>query len=246
MMKVKYMTADTMNFNAEPVPEKKGRTRTVADYNRSVKGKTTKTKYQRDNSKWETDTSYLKRQFLAWDGEGITIADGSHLYVMLANSEGGYLADPAGLSTAACLSFILAEVQKYPGRINVIYGGGYDFNCWLADISKEDLDGVYRKKKWNLDGFTVAWQKGKAFYLTDKTTQVTIYDVVSFFQCAFVKACDDYLGDNFAHRDVIVENKALRSTFTSADIPTVKLYNEYELLNLIALMTELRSEEAHV
>lgn len=232
---------DTTNFNPETVPELKGRTRTVASYNKSIKGKTNKTNYQRTNSKWETDASYLRRQFLAWDGEGITVADGSHLYVMLANSEGGYLADPAGLSTAACLAFILTEVAKYPGRINVIYGGGYDFNCWLADISKTDLEGVYRNKRWTIGDYKIAWQKGKAFYLSNGSAQVTIYDVVSFFQCAFVKACDDYLGDNFHHRDVIVENKALRSSFTAADIPTVKMYNEYELINLVSLMTELRA-----
>lgn len=210
-------------------------------YRASEKGKITDRKYKHNNSKWQTDTAYLKREFLAWDGEGITKEDGSHLYVMLANSEGGYLADPAGLSTKACFDFLLSEAAKYPGRINVIYGGGYDFNCWMADLSRENLLGIYQNKRWTIAPYAVSWQRGKAFELSDALTKVRIYDVVSFFQCAFVKACDEYLGDSFYQREIIVSNKALRSSFTVDDIPSVKLYNEYELINLVSLMTELRA-----
>src|SRR6185437_8363564 len=60
-------------------------------------------------------------------------------------------------------------------------------------------------------------------------------------QTSFVNACDDYLGDKFYQRDMIVENKALRSSFTLADIPDVRKYNDAELRNLETLMGELRS-----
>jgi hypothetical protein len=212
-----------------------------ARYNASDKGQARKAKYRRENSKWETDARYLAREFLAWDGEGITNADGSHSYVMLANSEGGYLADPDGLSTPACFSFILSETAKYPGRIHVIYGGGYDFNCWLADLNRDQLADVYRSKKWTLGSWAVSWRKGKSFYLTNGSESVTVYDVIPFFQCAFIKACDDYLGTAFVERDLIVKNKALRSSFAPSDIPEVRRYNDAELANLVLLVNELRS-----
>lgn len=208
-------------------------------------------RYRHDNSKHQTDASYLSRPFVAWDGEGITKPDGSHVYVMLAvsdgNGKGYYLGNPAGLGTYETLSWILEKAGAFENAIHVIYGGGYDWNMILRDLSYRELGEVYRKKFAEWQGFRLAWRQGKSFYIAkvnDKGEKigkgVTIYDCAPFFQCPFVKACDDYLGDRFQDRDLIVENKALRSSFTVADIPEVRRYNDAELRNLVLLMTELR------
>ena len=214
------------------------------DYNKTPNGRARRTKYRRENSKWITDATYLARPFVAWDGEGVTV-DGQHLYVLLANSRGGYISNPKGLGTLEVLHFLESETRKYPGAIHVIYGGSYDFNCWLADLPRASVDALYRTGHRFVGPYRVAWMQGKSFGVSrtadgDSRWSVTINDVVSFFQCAFVKACDTYLGDAFEDRDLIVSNKALRSSFTLADVPEVREYNRMELVNLVKLMEELR------
>ena len=225
---------------------------------------TKKRKYQHDTSSWQTDAQYLSRPFVAWDGEGVTRADGSHDYVMLAvkaqsmeprewgsvarmvPGPTGYSYDPHGLSTVQCFDMILDFAANVPGAIHVIYGGGYDFNMMMRDIPREDVEKIYRQKYHTWNGYRIGWRPGKSFYVARldehgrREFGVTIYDVVSFFQCPFVKACDDYLGDKFTNRDMIVANKAARGSFTDEDTETVRIYNDAELDNLLALVTELR------
>lgn len=204
--------------------------------------------YRHDNSKWQTDAHYLARPFLGWDGEGITGDDGVHRYVMLANSTGARIARPDGLRTKACLDFLVDQAELHTGAIHVVYGGSYDINMILTDLTRAQLWHVYSHKWSEWNGFRLGWRRGKSLYVCRVNGSgekvgagVTLYDVVSFFQCAFVKACDSYLGDRFIDRDLIVKNKALRSSFTEADIPEVSRYNDAELANLVALMDELRS-----
>lgn len=208
-------------------------------------------KYRHDNSKWQTDAHYLSRPFVAWDGEGVTV-DGVHKYVMLAGKVSGgkgvYVANPGGLSTAECFDTIIAYGEANPSAIHVIYGGGYDFNMMMRDLPRKDLERVYKNKFHVWNGYRIGWRPGKSFYVcrvdgdnVKTSAGITIYDTVSFFQCPFVTACDKYLGDKFTHREMIVSNKELRSSFTLDDIPTVKEYNDAELDNLLALMEELRS-----
>lgn len=217
-------------------------------YDASNKGKQRKRDYRHNRSKWQTDAQYLSREFIAWDGEGITLDDGknTHVYVMLANSKGGYIANPDGIPTREIFGFILSEYAKYPDAWHIIYGGGYDANMWLTNTPKAVIEGIYSHDYYHWGPYTIQWRRGKSFYLRKDikgglyAKGVTIYDVLPFFQCSFVKACDDYLGERFTNRDVIVANKALRSSFTVDDIPAVRLYNQYELENLVSLMVELR------
>lgn len=212
-------------------------------YNATDKGRARRRAYRHGNSKWDTDASYLSREFVAYDGEGITLPDGSHIYVMFGDSKGGYIADVAGLTSARILAFLLERHAAYPDAIHCIYGGSYDFNMWLSNASQGVVYNIYERDYSRFGEYLIQWRRGKSFYLkvaNGDAVGVTIYDVISFFQCAFVKACDDYLGEEFTHRDVIVANKALRSGFTEADIPTMREYMGYELVNTVKLMNELR------
>lgn len=216
--------------------------------NNSQKWQARKRKDRHDNSRWRTNESYLSRPFLAWDGEGVTTNDGVHRYVMLANSTGADIIDPEGIATVRALGFLVDEANRVGDAINVIYGGGYDVNMILRDFTRTDLERIYKRKFYEWRGFRMSWRPGKSFYVCRVDNRgrkigkgVTLYDVVSFFQCAFVKACDSYLGDKFTHRELIVENKALRSAFTLDDVDNVRRYNAAELENLVSLMVELRA-----
>ena len=124
------------NFSDVAVPEPLGNAERQSRYR--TEHPTAKHDYRHNHSKWQTDATYLSRGFVAWDGEGITDPDGSHRYVMLAvksDTDGDYMGAVRGLGTAQIFDFVLATAEREAGSIHVIYGGGYDFNMWMRDIS---------------------------------------------------------------------------------------------------------------
>lgn len=243
-------------FEPVPIPTRptKPRAQVQRDYARSEKGREA---LRRARSNWKkTDKGKesarrsesarrkrrrLERPFVAWDGEGVTRADGRHDYVLLANSLGHELRDENYLPTERILEFALEHGQGE--QINVIYGAGYDWNCWLADLDETALSELYETGNVEWRSYRLAWRQGKMFSVAHRGTDriALFYDVVSFFQCPFVKACDEYLGERFYQRERIVENKMLRSGFRSSDLDDIAQYNKAELVNLVALMDELRS-----
>lgn len=184
------------------------------------------------------DKEWLTREFVAWDGEGVTRDDGRHYYLTLANSRGDRLRSMNYLRTEAIFDFLLTRSVK--GTINVIYGASYDWNMWLSDLSRDDMEKLYRNGSLWWRGYRIEWRQGKTFHLSKNKQTALFYDVVSFFQCAFVKACDSYLGDEFEDREMIAQNKMLRSGFRAEDLDEIDRYNEAELRNLVKLMNELR------
>lgn len=241
----------SLNFETAAPIEGRSNAERQAAYRKRNPEKAAKNKrdYRHNNSKWQTDAQYLSRLFTAWDGEGITKKSGEHVYVMLAvknQNDSDYLFNPKGLRTEQIFEFVLKFAAKSSETIQVIYGGGYDFNMWFVDIPRDVIQKIYDQKYVIWNGYRIAWRKGKSLYLAHvdkegrRSESITIYDVAPFFQIPFVKACDSYLGGNFYRREVVVKNKALRSSFTVADVPEVREYNDVELINLIRLMEELR------
>lgn len=212
-------------------------------YNKSDKGKSVRQSYRHRNSKHTTDAHYLSRQIVAIDGEGINIDTGEHLYTLLAISGVKPLYDANGIKTADALRYLYDNLSA--DNINVIYGGSYDFNCWLADLIEQDLAYVYRSSYTTnplyYEGYGIRWIKGKAFEIHGERGTVTINDVISFFQRPFIQACDEYLGPDWEGREIIVREKARRGNFTAEEIANVAAYNSLELDRLIDLVTELRS-----
>lgn len=216
------------------------------NYNKSAKGKTSRTTYRKTRGKHVTDAAYLSRTIVAIDGEGINVrsgrAKGSHLYVMLAISNCPPLIDKEGLKTVD----ILAYLWKYldPKNINVIYGGSYDFNLWIKDLLEDEVRQLYHSsyttKPVFYQGFGLRWIKGKAFEITNGQRTITINDVISFFQRPFVQACEEYLGFDFRGKEIIVREKAKRGNFKLADLDVINDYNQLELELLVDLMKELR------
>jgi hypothetical protein len=184
------------------------------------------------------DRKWQARPFVAWDGEGVTRGDGSHDYIMLANSKRNRITSTTALKTAQIFEFLLRTSDK--GAINVIYGAGYDWNCWLADLNEKDLQKLYDEQQIRWRGYRIKWRRGKVFEIYSGNRGARFYDVVSFFQTAFVNACDSYLGADFVDRDLIVKNKRLRSSFRLEDLEEIATYNDAELVNLVTLMEEFR------
>lgn len=192
------------------------------------------------------ENKYLHRKFVAVDGEGINVRKGkrkgAHDYVLLAISDEKPIMREDGLHTFEILHYLWSRLD--PRNLNVIYGGSYDFNCWLADLPEDVVRDIYgsgrRGSGFTYGGYTIKWMKGKSFSIKKDGKTVVIYDVISFFQTAFVNACDEYLGETWAGRDIIIAQKKRRGNFTWREISEIRDYNDYELDNLVELCNELR------
>lgn len=206
-------------------------------YDRSPRGKSRASKrntHKRDARELE----YRTRPFIAWDGEGITEPDGSHTYFLLANSLGDSITNRDGLSTVECLDLFLSRAKE--NGIHVVYGGSYDVNMMMRDIDHETVARLYAGETVSWQGYRLRWRDGKSLQMSRNRQTVTLYDVSPFFQCSFVKACDEYLGDDWEAREQIVREKANRGTFQWEHAAEVESYNRAELRNLVRLCSELR------
>lgn len=208
-------------------------------YKKTEKGREERKRYE----KGKRERDYLSKPFVFWDGEGVTRIEGQKQdYVLFGNSNGEALRAGRSkyLSTNRLFEFALTRNQ--PGMINVIYGAGYDWNMWVRDLPRASLEVLYSTGEVAWGEYWIKWRPGKTFHLGRRGTKesVLFYDVISFFQCAFVKACDSYLGDRFVNRDLIVKNKRLRGSFTQEDLTEIETYMSAELENGVMLMNELR------
>ncbi len=215
-----------------------------------------------DAAKARRAARYDSRIVVAWDGEGINReSDGKHVYNLfacMASCDRKYrsITDNNGLTFQQCITFIMKVGALYPNALHVIFGGNYDVNMILRTAPFAPVEKLYRDHKASFGQYRIAWLPGKHFRITRlrhkrdghtiPSQTVTIYDTVSFFQCSFVNACDEYLGHDWTLRDQIIADKQRRGTFTETDLDGVQTYNEAELTNLIDLITELRQRLARV
>lgn len=179
-------------------------------------------------------------EFLAWDGEGYTDANGRHHYMLFGNSDGEYV-QSVSLDWQDCFPLLVA----HPNVINIIYGGDYDIIKMIQTIPIDSRRRIMHGK-WTLHGdYSIQWIRRKMLHIKQVSTgqTVTLYDVLPFFQTSFVNACREYLG-NDQILDEMYAMKLQRDQFTYDD-PNVIPYWQSELKYLVTLMScfrELLSE----
>jgi len=231
--------ADAFAFEFIDAPPRFNRAEHKAKLDRKYKGK--RKEWRAENK----DNVYLNRKFVAIDGEGLNVRRGprrgEHLYVMLAISDREPLIHKDGLATADILDYLYNNLSDK--NVNVIYGGSYDFNCWLADLMRDEVSAIYKSKYDGkpvmVHGYALRWMKGKFFSIKRDDRTVTINDVISFFQRPFISACDEYLGE-YEGREELVREKAKRGDFKASELKAISHYNQLELRLLVRLMEELR------
>lgn len=187
-------------------------------------------------------TKWERRKIVGWDGEGANLEDGTHIYNLLANSEGTRLYHGGGISTKEALDFFL----KYgdPAAINVIYGGSYDVNMILNDLSHEQLLTLWNTGKTYYQDYKIEYAPRKKFSVyklmpgLDKPIGFTLWDVIGYFQATFVVACRKWLGD-LPILDSIASMKRERSVFTEDRKEDIIEYNKVECELLVQLMNAL-------
>lgn len=169
--------------------------------------------------------------FVVWDGEGMTL-QGRHEYVYFACFDGMQFRDKtniiSGLSTEDCFRLLFNTAKQYPGAVHVVYGGSYDANMMLRDVPENLLRELKETESCDWDGWKITYRPRKFFRLRRGHKSLTLWDVIGFFQSAFVTAAKQWVED--AESLAIIEiGKAQRSNFQPEDIATVARYCQSEL-----------------
>jgi DNA polymerase type B, organellar and viral len=192
-------------------------------------------------SKWE------RRDIVAWDGEGANLDSGKHVYNLLANSDQTYVRNDEGLSTDSIFNFFF--MHHRPQAINVIYGGSYDVNMILRDLTRNQVQVLWDEGEVIWRGTTgdyrIMYQNRKRFSLwryqgntANHEPPFILWDVLGYFQSTFVVACRKWLG-NLPILDEIEKMKHARSTFRVENIGEIIEYNQHECDLLVKLMESL-------
>lgn len=183
-----------------------------------------------------------RHPFVGVDGEGVGRTP--HRYVIMAASTPDgrkwHLQNPEGLSSFECLKWLANSLH---GCRVFSYGFGYDITHIVKDLpdamvydllrpSRRYVNGKLRPVKWR--GFTLDWIQGK-FTVTLGKLRVVIWDLVKFFQQAFVSTLQDW--------DIPTEGietmKAARSVFRTEDMPEMLAYCLTECRQLATLAERL-------
>ena len=178
-------------------------------------------------------------RFLAWDGEGYNTPDGKHHYILLGNSDGDFIRDKA-LSTHACFALFIDSASRRPNVVNIVFAGTYDVNMMLGDLPLPILRRIKDGDSAKWQGYMITFWPGKKFMLSKDGVTFTLWDVFSFFQQSFVKACRSFLGESeeLSHIALMKEH---RVSFTLEELDEIQVYCEQELAFLVRLMDELRA-----
>lgn len=187
------------------------------------------------------------RRWVGVDGEGV--GRKPHRYVLLACSDGDYVEDRHGLSTAACLEFLL-DLSTRDVRLCGYYLG-YDWTMMLRDLPDASLYTLFRPElrtqqaggfaRVKYLGFELHWLAG-AMWIRSADRKATIWDLGKYYQGPFVGCLKDWK----IRPDVqgeIAEMKKRRSVFTWREIKRIREYCFNECEALAEFATEL--ERAH-
>lgn len=212
-------------------------------------------------------TKFTRGEFIAWDGEGVTIREGpragEHVYTMLVASRGDgraswHIVNPDGLSTWDCLDLLTRVAAEHPKAVHVAYGASYDVNMMLGALSRAQAQALKNGDRVTVGSgeraFRVQYRARKSFSvkrsrwhvergaLKRKDTGLILWDVLGFFQGTFVKTIESYLGKDYPALPMIRENKAKRHEFDASPdgIATTLRYCLAECDALVRIMETLR------
>ncbi|MDE3096983.1 MAG: hypothetical protein KGK07_13425 [Chloroflexota bacterium] len=192
------------------------------------------------------------REFVAIDGEGVTREDGSHVYTLLAASDGSYIEDwSRGLDTAHCLEYLLGLQARHRDATIIIYGGGYDQQMWLRDVDDAGFAAL-AQERWldvRVPGRTYRVQSlfRHTFYAAHghyddarrrrvRDRYVRVWDVIGWFQSTFADAVEHWGVRDAAWLAELRRMKDARPEFDAAARARIRDYCLAECRALVDLM----------
>lgn len=197
-------------------------------------------------------TDFSKARFVAWDGEGISpIENRAQNYVLFGNSRGRYIrtnSERDTLRTARILDLLISEEMADPHAIHVIFGGSYDTNMILVDLSDSHLERLWYTGRVYWNQYRLEWRRTKYLKVTDRelNVSVTLWDVWPFFQTSFLKALRTWSIGDVDTLDRIEAGKKDRNGFRFDQIDEIERYWRSELDCLVKLMQAFHHNLKHV
>lgn len=184
------------------------------------------------------------REFVGWDGEGITYApDTPQSYVLFGASTGQYIVGRS-LGTYQCLTLMLGVKSANPLAIHVGFSISYDAEMILRDLSEVELKDLIENASIKWHGFRIEYLPKKWFQVSGGNPKVTcrIWDIWSFFGCSFIVALKKYVPEiPQSELDRIITGKGNRGTFTTAQLESEVIpYWKTELTYIVLLANRLR------
>lgn len=194
----------------------------------------------------------MQRPFVGVDGEGENLENGYHAYNLLTCGIESITPKvfERRLRTTDCLAFLADQSSD---NVYVGYFFDYDVSKILEDLPWSKLDRlIHREKRVRTKGgyFPVEYEGFQIDYFPKKEFRVKrieskswtiIFDVGSFFQCAFLKALKQWNIGTPAEQDQIAAGKELRAEFADVPFEVRKAYNLLECKLLARLMTDFRA-----
>lgn len=176
------------------------------------------------------------KDFLAIDGESYTV-NNDHRYVLLATSEGTYIYNDTGLTSRACLEFLLNIGKRK--KIAVCFGLNYDVNMLLGDLPRNRLEQLWETNETRWRGYSLEWVPRKWFRIRHRDgRKVSIYETFGFFQTSFINALKAW---EYEPPREIEQGKQRRGSFTQSERDAVIKYCIIECEMLADLMRDLRT-----
>lgn len=189
----------------------------------------------------------LAKQFVVWDGEGITptntlIQD----YVLFGYYDGinhDWITGDS-LTTDDCLSLIINAGKTHKNAIHVGFAFNYDVDMILKDLPEDSFRflrqrGYVRYRHYKIKHLPNKWLK---IYNLKLRIKVTIFDIWGFFQSSLIAALKSTIADHpkMEHLPEIEKGKARRGLFTRSEMQFVTKYWKIENELCHALITRLR------
>jgi hypothetical protein len=184
----------------------------------------------------------LSRPLVALDGEGKNDPQGIHHYTHFQAlwPKGRRKLVKEHISTREMLHFI---INLPPFHTYVIFAGNYDANMWLKDLlGSPSYVNLYTTGECDWQGYSIQWVENKYITIRKGKISRTIYDVFSWYQCSFVKACKSWEVGTEEQLERIIAMKERRGEFANVDPAIVEAYCWDELVLLSELVNKLREK----
>lgn len=203
--------------------------------------------------RWTAPYDAIKEQYRWHDGRPSsaghdyrgTVRVTEQDYVMLATSTGGYLYNPDGLGTEACLNLLIQEGLAHPQAIFCGFGLSYDIEMMLKDLPRQKLEKLHKGEDIAWKGYGLRYHRGKLLWVQDgdasrtrtfRMPSTTLYDVHSFFSKSFLGTVEKWFPE-CPDLELLQKGKALRSGFAELDDEAwIRLYNDAENRALVTIM----------
>lgn len=183
----------------------------------------------------------LNKPLCAIDSEGET-HDGKHRLTLIQAywTTNRAQIESECLTSKDCLDFLHDNIPR--NHVCIVYGATYDFSFWLKDMPIETILELFDTTQCRFSRYWMKLIPGKSLQMKclECKWSIIIYDVISFWQVSFLKACQEWGIGTEEQLEFIRVMKALRGEFANVDPQEIQRYCWLELELLIDLVEKLR------